>query len=299
MTRHTILGVLLAAAPFLSAQAPEPDGAGVEVGTLPAKWATGGPNCLELPAWQIHEYNADLYILRQSGCTHYEKPFLYLIFGEDKALLVDTGAGEPDTAAAVGDLIQGWAERKKRKPVELVVSHSHSHGDHTAGDAAFQGKPGVRFIAAEPAALSKAFGIGTWPTDIGRIDLGDRVIDVIPIPGHDTASVAYYDAKTGVLLTGDSLYPGRLYVRDWPAFAASTRRMVDFTDGKIVTYVLGAHVEQSRQPYRDYPRGTQHQPEEHPLELYRAHLLELDAALDRLGDSPAKTAYAAFTVWPR
>ena len=44
---------------------------------------------------------------------------------------------------------------------------------------------------------------------VGRIDLGDRIIDVIPIPGHDVLSLAYYDRQTGILLTGDGLYPGR------------------------------------------------------------------------------------------
>ena len=296
MKKTTALALLLAAS--LGAQAPEPDGGGVEAGVLPAKWATGGPNCLELPAWQVHEYNPDFYILRQSGCVHYEKPFLYLLFGRDQALLVDTGAGEPGTAAVVGKLIAAWAEREEREAPELIVSHSHSHGDHTAGDAEFEGKPGVRFVAAEPEALGEAFGIAAWPTDVGRVDLGERVIDVVPIPGHDKASVAYYDRRTGVLLTGDSLYPGRLYVRDWAAFAASTRRLVEFTEGKIVTYVLGAHIEQRRQPYRDYVVRTAYQPEEHALELERAHLLELDAACRKLGDTVERVAYPAFTIWP-
>ena len=302
MSNRTVFRLGLAAvlgAIALSAQAPEPDGAGVQPGTFPDKWATGGPNCIELPAWQVHEYNPDLFILRQSGCTHYEKPFLYLFFGRDKALLVDTGAGEPGTGAIVSKVIGQWLERNERKSIQLMVTHSHSHGDHTAGDKDFMGKPHVEFVAAKPEALQNAFHIATWPTAIGKVDLGGRPIDVIPIPGHDAASVAYFDAKTGVLLTGDSLYPGRLYVRDWQGFADSTERMVDFTAGKIVTYVLGAHVEQHRQPYRDYVVHTQYQPEEHPLALYRAHLLELHAAMREIGDKPRKAAYAAFTLWPR
>ena len=70
----------LLALPLL-AQFPQPDGGGFEPGTLPVAWRTGGPNCMEAPDWQVHEYNADFYILRENGCTHYEKPFLYLIFG--------------------------------------------------------------------------------------------------------------------------------------------------------------------------------------------------------------------------
>src|ERR1700676_1978597 len=80
--------------------ASEPDGAGLQIGSLPASWMTGGPNCLTVPDWQVHAYNDDFYILRESGCIHYEKPFLYLIFGRDKALLEDTGVGNAQLAAS-------------------------------------------------------------------------------------------------------------------------------------------------------------------------------------------------------
>jgi len=75
------VGVLGGAAALGQAPAPPP---AIETGTLPAVWITGGPNCLEVPDWQIHEYNANFYILRESGCTNYEKPFLYLIFGRGR-----------------------------------------------------------------------------------------------------------------------------------------------------------------------------------------------------------------------
>jgi len=111
----------------------------VEAGVLPERWMSGGPNCMELPPWQIHEYNLDFYILRESGCVHYEKPFLYLIFGRDAALLEDTGAGNVETARMVLELISKWAKRNNRtEPVPLIVVHSHSHGDHTAGDRGFK-----------------------------------------------------------------------------------------------------------------------------------------------------------------
>ena len=57
---------------------------------MPASWLSGGPNCVSVPDWQVHEYNDNFYILRESGCINYEKPFLYLIFGDKKALLEDT-----------------------------------------------------------------------------------------------------------------------------------------------------------------------------------------------------------------
>jgi glyoxylase-like metal-dependent hydrolase (beta-lactamase superfamily II) len=276
----------LVAAPALGQPAVEP-------GTLPATWITGGPNCLEVPDWQVHEYNPAFYILRESGCTNYEKPFLYLILGRERALLVDTGAGASDAARVVQRILS------KKGGLPLVVTHSHGHGDHVAGDKGFAGAPGVTLVAAAVPALRQAFGIADWPEQTGAIDLGDRVVDVVPIPGHQPAHVAYYDRKTGILLTGDHLYPGRLYITDFPLYLASTRRLVQFTEAKPVAHILGCHIEQSTTPFVDYPVGTTYQPHEHSLELGRAHLLELLAGLEQIQAKPVKRALRDFTIFPR
>ncbi|HLH41491.1 MAG TPA: MBL fold metallo-hydrolase [Bryobacteraceae bacterium] len=272
--------------------------AALEPGTLPAAWLTGGPNCVSVPDWVVHEYNDDFYILRESGCIHYEKPFLYLVFGERRALLEDTGAGEVQTAPFVMGLIQKWAKKKNRPAPSLIVIHSHGHGDHTAGDKPFQTLAGVQFVAATPADIQKAAGIANWPADLGQIELGSRIIDVIPIPGHHAASIALYDRRTGNLLTGDSLYPGRLYVSqaDVPAYADSARRLADFVRRHPVAHVLGTHIEQSRTAYADYPRGTAYQPEEHVLELSRAHVIELSDAFQQMKEKPASVALPEFTI---
>jgi glyoxylase-like metal-dependent hydrolase (beta-lactamase superfamily II) len=277
-------------------------------GTLAEPWMTGGPNCLAVPDWQVHEYNEDFYILRESGCINAEKPFLYLIFGENKALLEDTGVANANsektvipTAPVIVDLMEKWAKRKKHAPVSLVVIHSHAHGDHTAADGQFQQMAGVEFIAAVPAAIQKAAGIAKWPADLGKIDLGNRIVDVIPIPGHDVASIALYDRVTGNLMTGDSLYPGRLYVNEAqiPAYADSAQRLVDFVRVNPVAHVLGTHIEQGSQPYFDYPRGTTYQPKEHVLELSRAHVFELAEAFRKMNGKPIKMVFPDFAVVPR
>jgi len=278
-------------------QAPQPNGGGVRAGTLPREWRTGGPTCGAAPEWQIHQYNPDLYILRENGCVNYEKPFLYLFFGRDKALLIDTGAGETHVAATVSESMEKWATANHRSALPLVVGHSHSHGDHVAGDPQFRSRSNTTMIPLTVAGTQSFFGIAKWPEDTGKIDLGDRIIDVVPIPGHDVLSLAYYDRQTGVLLTGDSLYPGRLYVRDFPAFVASTNRLVSFTEGKIVTHLLGCHIEQARTPYLDYKIGTKYQPDEHSLEMGRGELLELADALSRM-KKPTRLAMRDFTIWP-
>ena len=269
----------------------------MRAGSLPRSWRTGGPVCGEAPEWEVHEYNPDFYILRENGCVNYEKPFVFLFFGRDRCLLIDTGAGETHVAREISQIIDRWAASRHRDPPPLVVGHSHSHDDHTAGDAQFRSRANTTVAPLTVAATKQLFGISEWPETIGRIDLGERVLDVIPIPGHDFLSLAYYDRQTGVMLTGDSIYPGRLYVRDFPAFVKSTERMVRFTDGKIVTHLLGNHIEQARTPYLDYKIGTKYQPDEHSLELGRGELLELNDALAHMR-TPARRAFRDFTIWP-
>jgi glyoxylase-like metal-dependent hydrolase (beta-lactamase superfamily II) len=262
----------------------------VESGVLPSAWTTGGPNCRDVPDWQTHEYNPGFYILRESGCTHFEKPFLYLIFGRDRALLVDTGAGASDAATAVMRVV------RKKAALPLTVTHSHAHDDHTAGDKGFAAMAGVTVVAPTVEAQTAAFKI----TDhVGATDLGGRIVDVIAIPGHETAHLAYYDRQTGILLTGDHLYPGRLYIADFPAYLDSTRRLVDFTARRPVSHVLGCHIEQTATPFVDYPVGTPYQPNEHPLALGRAHLLELLAGLEAMQGKPERVRFRDFTISPR
>ena len=296
MTATRVLLLLLSVGSGF-AQAP-PAIAGIRGGTFPDKWITGGPKCVEVPDWQVHEYNEDLYIIRESGCTDPEKPFLYLFFGKDRAMLQDTGSGPAETARAVNGVIAKWLKAHNRDAIPLVVMHSHSHGDHIAGDSQFKTLPGVTMVPLTVAGTAQFFAIKTWPTDIGQIDLGDRLIDIIPIPGHDTLSLALYDRQTGILITGDSLYPGRIYVKDFDAFKTSTQRLVDFTRDRIVTHILGCHIEQSTTPYVDYQIGTAYSPYELPLALSRAHLLEMNDTLQEMKASRDRKLLRDFTIWP-
>jgi hydroxyacylglutathione hydrolase len=280
------------------AQSAQPDGAGLERGTLPESWAETGEGCGTQPDFRLHEYNADLYILRQSGCTNYEKPFLYLIFGNGQALLLDSGAKNANVAGAVQAALARWAATHGGHVPRLVVAHSHGHGDHIAGDAQLAALPNVTVIGTAPDAVQTFFGLRDWPNAPATYDLGGRILDIVPIPGHERASIAVYDRRTGVLLTGDTMYPGRLYVADPAAFTASVSRLVAFTAGKPIAHVLGAHIEQARTPFLDYLIGTKFQPDEHGLELSRGQLLELNDALAQMGGTVVRRAMRDFTVWP-
>ena len=297
-----LAGAIILATPQLAQLAPPQPvpssfAPNVERGALPASWITGA-SCPETPLFRVHEYNADFFILRQSGCTNFEKPFLYLLFGERSAMLVDTGAQKADVAGAVRSIIERRSAGRGGQRVPLVVVHTHAHGDHVAGDDQFSGTPDTTMVAASPAALTAFFGLHGWPDTSAAYSLTGRIIDVIPIPGHEPASIALYDRRTGILLTGDTLYPGRLYVRDGAAFTASIQRLVSFTRDKPVVHVLGAHIENARTPYADYPEGTTYQPDEHALELGRAHLLELAEGLAEMRGAIVRRAFRDFTIWP-
>jgi hydroxyacylglutathione hydrolase len=269
----------------------------LERGVLPRSWSGGGE--LESgPPFIVHAYNLDFYILRQAGRTSFEKPFVYLLFGNDRALLLDTGAPGVDLAAEVASVVARWRLSRSQPAPPLVVGHTHGHDDHVAGDALLAALPCTTVVGTTIDAVSAFFHIASWPDGVGAIDLGFRVLDVIPAPGHDPASVVFYDRRTGILMTGDVLYPGRLYVRDAAAFRASVKRLAGFTRRHAVTHILGAHVENTGTPYVDYGEGTTYQPEEHALELGRAHLLELDDALDEMGEHLERKVLRDFSIVP-
>jgi len=293
---------LVVAAASASAQFADPDGGDLERGVLPQKWMTGGPKCMEIPEWQVHEYNPNLYILRQSGCTDAEMPFLYLFFGNDRGLLWDTGSRNGNLAPAFQRVVHNWLERNHRTSVPVIVMHSHSHGDHIFGDGAIQAlnDPAIpiTFVPAKVADTQAFFHIASWPNDLGEVDLGGRVLNIVPIPGHDVVSIALYDRRTGILLTGDSLYPGRLYIRDFAAFQASTERLIAFIEGKPVAHVLGNHIEQARTPFLDFPIGSIYHSDEHVLDLTFGTLLELEDGLKSMQGKPRRMAMRDFTIWP-
>jgi glyoxylase-like metal-dependent hydrolase (beta-lactamase superfamily II) len=285
--------------PTMPAPAPT-----VEAGNLNVQWIAGAANCNQdnNPALQVHAYNKNLSILRQNKCLNFEAPFIYLIFGAQKAFLIDTGA----TASAatfplrttVENLLVEHYGAAQRAQITLVVAHSHAHGDHRAADAQFNAQANTVVVGTSQAAVSTFFGITNFPDSIVDYDLGGRVLKVIPIPGHEPSSLAYYDAQTGILFTGDTVYPGRLYIQDWEVYRTSITRLRNFAEGKTITHVLGAHVEISKTPGQDYPAGSTFQPDEHVLQLKKDALTLLDSELKKIGPTPMRKVLDEFIISP-
>lgn len=263
-----------------SAAVDAPPGSSLEAGSLGVSWMHGSQNCATNtdPEVQVHAYNAGVHIIRQNKCKTFEAPFIYVLQGTTKALAIDSGATSTTTLRTTIRNLVGTKQ--------LIVAHSHAHGDHRAGDATFSGQPNTTVVAANLSAIQTQFGITTWPTSQGSIDLGDRVLDVLGIPGHEPQHIAIYDRKTGLLFTGDSLYPGLLFINDWATYRTSIRRLAQFVASHPITHVLGAHIEMTSTPKQAYPYGTTYQPAERALQLGASHVAELDSALTQLGATP-------------
>lgn len=277
---------------------------GLETGVFPAAWIHGSANCGQdaNPPIQIHSYNKNTIILRQNKCLNFEGPFTYLLFGEQKALLVDSGA----TASAatfplrqtVETLMSEHYGAAVRPQIQLVVAHSHAHGDHRAADGQFTGQSGTLVVGTTQPAVANFFSISDWPNQIVDYELGNRKLQIIPIPGHEASHIAVFDAKSGLLLSGDTVYPGRLYIQDWTQYRASVARLRTFIEGKTVSFVLGAHVEMSRTAGVDYPAGSTFQADEHVLELGADKLILLDNELKAIGAQPMRKVLADFIISP-
>jgi hydroxyacylglutathione hydrolase len=273
-------------------------------GSFPPAWVHGSSNCTTLPEppIQVHAYKPDTFILRQSKCTNFEGPFMYLLLGQSKALLIDTGATTSAAVfplqATVQPLIDAYEAQHGLPNLELTVAHSHSHGDHTKGDGQFIGKPNTTVVGTSLAAVQAFFGFTNWPNGIVQYDLGGRVVDLIPAPGHHSTHVVYYDRRQDLLFSGDTLYPGFLFISNQSDYRASIDRVATFAQQNSVVYVLGAHVEMTSTPGVAYPYGTTYQPFEHVPQLQVEHLLELQSALHAMPGAIVHEVHDDFIINP-
>ncbi len=214
----------------------------VATGSFPAHWNEGAKDCKASPQapLEVHAYNPRTFILRESLCATFEAPFMYLLIGSGKALLIDTGDVADPTrmplATTVMQLLPGTGPAK----LPLLVVHTHRHLDHRAGDDQFVHLPNVQVVAWDLDSVRRYYNFTDWPNGLAQIDLGDRIVDVIPTPGHNATHVAFYDRNTGLFFSGDFLMPGRLLIDDADADLASARRAAGFVKDRPVSYVLAA-----------------------------------------------------------
>ena len=141
------------------------------------------------------------------------------------------------------------------------------------------------------------FSFIDWPQGQKTIDLGERKITVIPTPGHQEEAISIYDHHTKWLMTGDTLYPGYIYVKDWEAYRNSIDSLAHFTKNNDVTAIMGAHIEKQKSPNSYFPIGSTYQPNEARLDLGIESLQGLNKELKTI-DRPRELIFDDFTIKP-
>ena len=260
-------------------------------GDITLRWISGSVTAAKNtdPRIQVIAYNEDTYILRENPCVHWEAPFTYLLFGNSGALLIDTGA-TPEAnyyplRATVDALIRRWCGLRGRKsiPLTVVLTSAEDVSQHQ-GRGQFLNRPDTTLTPMELAAAKQFYKLTDWPGGTGRIDLGGRIVEVIPTPGTHKDGVTFYDEYTKLLFTGDLLYPGRIMIGNDRDYVASLTRLKHWSESHPVKWVMGGHVEMMFVPGRAYPRFRNHRPFEHVLQLDPKVIAEaLDSATDIVG----------------
>lgn len=261
-------------------------------------WNHGSPDCgaNQDPPIEVYRFDVDTYILRQNKCVHFEAPFIYVLFGEHTVFVQDTGATAGPARFPLYETVRSLVAQRHRE-VQLLVTHSHSHSDHRAADDQFRSKPGVTLVEPNAKAVREYFKFAAWPEGSASIDLGGRMLEVVPTPGHQDEAITVYDSRTGWLLTGDNLYPGRLYVKNWNEYRSSIGRLVAFSKTRRISAVLGTHVEMSNTG-KLFDAGSTFQPDEASLALSAEDLLHLDQVLREAGDKSQEIVTPRFAVVP-
>jgi len=245
----------------------------------PREWHPGAEECTpETTRTEIQEITDRTFVLRQNPCVDYEANLVYLLLGSKRALLIDTGAVEGAAAAPLVEWVRLALERTGEGRLSLLVVHSHGHQDHRAGDPAFAALPDTEIAPHEGDALREFLGFKDWPNSLGQIDLGDRIVDLIPTPGHHEDHIVFYDRKSQILFTGDFLLRGKLLVDDLDAYQASAQRVADFLKVHPVEQVQGAHIELDITGAA-YPGGATFHPHESVRPLTTLDVHNLPAAL--------------------
>ena len=151
----------------------------------------------------------------------------FLFTGEDYALLVDTGFGEGDLKSVIDSLTD----------LPLILLNTHADRDHIGCNHQFD----TAFLHPSelyhPGASGKEFS-AIWENDL--IDLGGRSFEVIHIPGHTPGSIALLDRGNRILVGGDSVQVGPIYMfgpmRNFPAYLHSLERLEDYIDDFDTVY---------------------------------------------------------------
>jgi glyoxylase-like metal-dependent hydrolase (beta-lactamase superfamily II) len=178
----------------------------------------------------------------------FEEAISFLILGDKRAVLFDTGLGIGGIKRVVHSLTS----------LPIVVLNSHTHNDHVGDNWEFSEIYGMdtdftrtnakgSSVDAQaelvpgsvcgqlPAGFdaksysTRPFHITHWIHDGDAVDLGGRVLEVISTPGHTPDAICLLDRKNGLLFTGDTFYEAPIWLyrpeTDLDAYVRSVERI--------------------------------------------------------------------------
>ena len=217
---------------------------------------------------QVHRYNEHTYILRQNPAVHWEAPFMYLLFGDESAVLLDAGAtSEPEyfpLRQMVDSVIDRWKTANRVSELALFVIPLGQDSSQTSALEQFRNRKNTR-IADDDDTRAALFG-SSWP-DSGTLSLGGRHLEVIPTPGIDPEAISLFDTWSKILLTGNTFYPGRLIIRDHPSYLESLEKLQGIASERGIVSIWGGRIEMSAEPGLDYMLRSNYRPNERSLQL--------------------------------
>ena len=159
---------------------------------------------------------------------------VYILEGEDRALLIDAGVYMP-TLDKVAAQLTG-------KPVTLALTHGH--GDHVGSARLF---PEVWLHAADTALLRSNLpdyqGEIKLLSDGDVIDLGGRQIEVLHTPGHTFGSITFFDKTNHYGFSGDAFGSTNLLLFAGPfsALANTCERTIEYMEKNGIEKLYPGH----------------------------------------------------------
>ncbi len=149
----------------------------------------------------------------------------FLLEGDQKALLIDSGMETRNAKELACSLTK----------LPLSLLNTHADMDHTGSNSEFNS---FYMDLAESANYyqprSKA-GTILPVRDGDEIDLGNRILRIISIPGHTPGSIAILDCGNRRIFTGDVVQDGRIFMfgpyREMHAYRQSLLRLWEIRDG--------------------------------------------------------------------
>lgn len=148
----------------------------------------------------------------------------FLLAGEKKALLIDSGMQVHNAREIAESLVN--------VPVELL--NTHGDIDHVGSNEQFESFYMNPAEASNYYNTQKQAGTIVPVTDGDVIDLGGRELEIITLPGHTPGSIAVLDGKNRVLISGDPIQDGDIFMfgiqREMHAYLLSLEKLEKYKD---------------------------------------------------------------------